>query len=140
MEQEINKMMTVSYDGALRCTAVHIKSGNTLTSDAPPDNNGRGEAFSPTDLLCTALACCMITVMAIAAEKKEIQMGNVNAEIEKRMLAEPRRVGEIVIKLQIENKNYGNREKRLLETAALNCPVAKSLSSELKQTVRFEYL
>ena len=81
----------------------------------------------------------MVTVMAIAAEKKEIPLGHISAAIEKRMLAEPRRVGEIVIHLSIENKNFGEREKRLLEAAALNCPVAKSLSGELLQSVRFIY-
>jgi putative redox protein len=137
---EMNTMMTVDYTGGLRCIGTHVRSANKLTTDAPLDNNGKGEAFSPTDLLCTSLACCMITVMGIAAEKKDIALGSIHADIEKIMAAEPRRVGEIKIHLKIENKNYGFRQRRLLEAAAHSCPVAKSLSAELKQTVTFEYV
>ncbi len=136
----MNTMMTVDYNGDLRCSGTHVASGNTLTTDAPLDNNGKGEAFSPTDLLCTSLACCMITVMGIAAEKKEISIGKIHADIEKIMATEPRRVAEIKIHLKIEDKNYGNRERRLLEVAANSCPVAKSLSAELKQSITFEYV
>lgn len=136
----MNTMMTVDYNGDLRCSGTHVGSGNRLTTDAPLDNNGKGEAFSPTDLLCTSLACCMITVMGIAAEKKEIQIGKIHADIEKIMAAEPRRVAEIKIHLKIEDKNYGNRERRLLEAAANSCPVAKSLSADLKQSISFEYV
>ncbi len=136
----MNTMMTVDYTGGLRCSGTHVRSGNKLTTDAPLDNNGKGEAFSPTDLLCTSLACCMITVMGIAAEKKDIEVGSIHADIEKIMETDPRRVGEIKIHLKIEDKKYGFRERRLLEAAAKSCPVAKSLSSELKQTITFEYV
>lgn len=136
----MNTMMTVDYNGGLRCSGTHVRSGNKLTTDAPLDNNGKGEAFSPTDLLCTSLACCMITVMGIAAEKKDIEIGSIHADIEKIMETDPRRVGEIKIHLKIEDKKYGFRERRLLEAAAKSCPVVKSLSSELKQTITFEYV
>ena len=89
----MNPGMTISYQGNLRNRAEHLKSGNTLITDAPVDNHGKGEAFSPTDLLCTSLASCMVTLIGITAESKGIELGNVRAEIEKVMYSEPRRVG-----------------------------------------------
>ena len=132
--------MGVSYDGRLRCFATHFKSGVTTMTDAPPDNHGKGESFSPTDLLCTSLACCMITLMGITADQKEILLEHVEADIEKIMASNPRRVDEIKIHLRIKNLNYGEREKSILENAALTCPVAKSLSTDLRQTISFEYV
>ncbi|MFM9986144.1 MAG: OsmC family protein [Flavobacteriales bacterium] len=136
----MNKMMGVSYDGGLRCFATHIKSGVTTMTDAPPDNHGKGESFSPTDLLCTSLACCMISIMGITADQKEIALGHIEADIEKIMASNPRRVEEIKIHLRIKNLNYGERERSILENAAKTCPVAKSLSAELLQTLSFEYV
>ena len=135
----MNPGMTVTYQGSLRNTAIHLRSGNTLTTDAPLDNNGKGEAFSPTDLLCTSLATCMITLMGITAESKGIVVGNISAEIEKVMASNPRRVSQIRIALQIQNMNYSEREKTILEQAALSCPVAKSLNPEIVQEVSFRY-
>lgn len=135
----MNAGMKVEYKGELRNEATHLKSGNQLTTDAPTDNNGRGEAFSPTDLLCTSLATCMITLMGIAAQSKDIVLGNVNAEIEKVMGTDPRRVIRIEILLKVQNINYGEREKAILENAAKTCPVAKSLHPDIEQNVRFEY-
>lgn len=135
----MNPGMTVTYQGDLRNQAEHIQSGNTLITDAPTDNHGKGEAFSPTDLLCTSLASCMITLMGIAANSKGIQLGKVEASIEKVMYSEPRRVGEIHIQLVLENKEYTDREKAILENAALTCPVAKSLHPDIKQEVTFSY-
>ena len=132
--------MGVSYNGGLRCFATHFKSGVTTMTDAPPDNHGKGESFSPTDLLCTSLACCMITLMGITADQKEILLEHVEADIEKIMASNPRRVDEIKIHLRIKNLNYGEREKSILENAALTCPVAKSLSTDLRQTISFEYV
>jgi uncharacterized OsmC-like protein len=111
-----------------------------LTTDAPTDNNGRGEAFSPTDLLCTSLACCMITLMGIAAESKQIELGNIEAEIEKTMVSDPRRVSKIRIVLRIENPGYTDREISILKNAALTCPVAKSLHPDIEQVVDFEWV
>lgn len=132
--------MEVEYNGALRCFATHVRSGVSTMTDAPLDNHGKGESFSPTDLLCTSLACCMITLMGIAADQKGITLNNVHADIEKIMASEPRRVGEIKILLKIKDEGFGTREKSILENAALTCPVAKSLSAELKQTIQFEYV
>lgn len=131
--------MTVDYNGGLRTTGTHLKSGNNVTTDAPPDNNGKGEAYSPSDLLCSALASCMITVMGIVGEKKDIAIGTIHADIEKIMVSDPRRVAEIKIHFRIQDMDYGNRERRLLETAAHNCPVAKSLSADVRQVITFEY-
>jgi putative redox protein len=136
----MNKMMGVKYGGGLRCFATHTKSGVTTMTDAPPDNHGKGESFSPTDLLCTSLACCMITLMGITADQKEIVLGNIDADIEKIMASNPRRVEEIKIHLRIQDQNYTEREKSILENAAKTCPVAKSLSAELIQTLSFEYV
>ena len=135
----MNPGMTVTYQGELRNQAEHIKSGNTLITDAPTDNHGKGEAFSPTDLLCTSLASCMITLMGITANSKGIHLGKVEASIEKVMYSEPRRVGEIHIHLMVENKDYSDKEKAILENAALTCPVAKSIHPDIKQEISFSY-
>jgi putative redox protein len=135
----MNPGMTVTYQGELRNRAEHIKSGNTLITDAPTDNHGKGEAFSPTDLLCTSLASCMITLMGITANSKGIHLGKVEASIEKVMYSEPRRVVEIHIHLMVENKEYSDKEKAILENAALTCPVAKSIHPDIKQEISFSY-
>lgn len=132
--------MKITYKGDLRCEAVHLKSGNTLITDAPPDNHGKGEAFSPTDLLCTSLACCMTTLMGITANEKGIILGKIDADIEKIMASDPRRVIKINIDLQIEDKNYTDREKAILERSALTCPVAKSLHPDIEQHITFSYV
>jgi uncharacterized OsmC-like protein len=131
--------MTVTYQGSLRNVAVHLKSGNSLTTDAPLDNQGKGEAFSPTDLLCTSLASCMITIMGIAAQGRNLELGEVGADVEKAMLSDPRRVGEIQIHIRIQDMLFSESDKKILEHAALNCPVAKSLNPEIRQIVTFEY-
>lgn len=135
----MNPAMKVTYQGELRNSAIHLRSGNTLTTDAPVDNKGRGEAFSPTDLLCTSLATCMMTIIGISAAAKEIKLGKVEASIEKVMASDPRRVSEIHIMLEIQNMNYTDREKSILENAALTCPVAKSLHPDILQHVVFNY-
>jgi len=136
----MNAGMKVVYQGDLRNLATHIKSGNQLTTDAPPDNNGKGEAFSPTDLLCTSLASCMITLIGITASSKGIQLGNIEARIEKRMASDPRRVIGIDIEMDIENRNFSEKEKSMIENAAKTCPVAKSLHSDIHQNIHFNYI
>jgi len=129
---------TIIYSGNLRTQATHLKSGETLISDAPIDNHGKGEAFSPTDLLSTSLVSCMLTIMGIVANKKGIEFNNAQATLKKNMADTPRRVGSIQIEIKI-NEIWTDSEKRIMETAALNCPVAKSLSKELIQEVEFSY-
>ena len=133
------KTSKITYRGNLRTEAVHLKSGNTIITDAPPDNNGKGEAFSPTDLLATSLGSCMLTIMGIVAQRHDIDIAGATIEITKVMEANPRRVGEIIVEFSMPANNYSDQEKQLLENAAHTCPVAKSLSAELKQTVIFKY-
>jgi putative redox protein len=133
------KTSKITYLGNLRTEAIHLKSGKTVITDAPTDNNGKGEAFSPTDLLSTSLGCCMLTIMGIAANTHNINIEGATIDITKIMAANPRRVSEIVVEFYMPKQNYSDKEKAILEHAALTCPVAKSLSAELIQTVKFNY-
>lgn len=127
------------YLGNLRTKSIHLQSGNEVITDAPLDNNGKGEFFSPTDLLATSLGCCMVTIMGIAANTHHISLQNVDLDITKIMESNPRRVAEVKIEMTIKG-NYTEKEKKILENSALNCPVAKSLNENLKQTVSFIYV
>lgn len=133
------KTSKIIYTGNLRTEAAHLQSGNIIITDAPIDNNGKGEAFSPTDLLATSLGCCMLTVMGIVAKRDNINMDGTIIEITKKMESNPRRVGEIIVEFSFPKNNYSDKEKKLLEHTAFACPVAKSLSAELKQTILFKY-
>ncbi len=133
------KTSKIKYLGNLRTESVHLQSGNTFITDAPTDNNGKGEAFSPTDLLSTSLGCCMLTVMGIVAQRHAINMDGTTIEVTKKMESNPRRVGEIIIEFYMPKNSYTDKEKQLLEHAAYTCPVSKSLSADLKQTVLFNY-
>lgn len=133
------KTSKIVYNGQLRTEATHLRSGKTIITDAPVDNNGKGEAFSPTDLLATSLGCCMITIMGMVADKNKINIDGTAIEITKVMAANPRRVSEIIVEFTMNGNQYSDKEKELLEQAAHTCPVALSLSSELKQTVVFNY-
>lgn len=135
----MSKISEISYLGNLRTVSTHLKSGVQIITDAPPDNHGRGEAFSPTDLVSTGLGTCMITLMGITANAHNITLGKIDAEVQKIMGSNPRRIIEIVIDFRIENLDFTDKQKQLLEYAALNCPVAKSLSTEILQTVSFTY-
>ena len=128
----------VKYKGELRTEAEHLRSGKTIITDAPIDNQGKGEAFSPTDLVATALASCMLTIMGIVAERDEIELEGTIAEVEKIMAKNPRRIGEIKIKIKFSQKLNGD-ERDKLERAAKSCPVSGSLNHNLKETVEFIY-
>ena len=128
----------IEYKGELRTEAVHLSSGKAIITDAPVDNQGKGEAFSPTDLVATALGSCMMTIMGIVAEREGIILDGTIAEVEKVMATNPRRIGEIIIKIKcIQKLNRDERDK--LERAAKTCPVSRSLSENLKETVEFIY-
>jgi putative redox protein len=127
------------YNGDLTCTATHLKNGIDLNTDAPIDNNGKGSTFSPTDLLCTSLATCMMTLMGITANAKGIQLGRIDVEIEKIMASDPRRVSGINLQFVIENTGFEHREMEILKNAALTCPVAKSIHSEIKVNAVFNF-
>ncbi len=124
------------YLGGLRTEATHVQSGTKIITDAPVDNQGKGEAFSPTDLLSAALASCMLTIMGIKAQASNIDIDNTQCSITKIMAADPRRVSEIVISFKFP-KEYTEKEQILLERAALTCPVYYSLHEGLKKTVNF---
>ena len=128
----------VTYKGGLRTEARHIQSGNSIVTDAPVDNQGKGEAFSPTDLVATALASCMLTIMGIVAERNSIELKGTTAEVEKIMGTMPRKISEIKIKI-LFNKNFDKKTKRKLESAALACPVSNSLNKNLEESINFIY-
>ena len=128
----------VYYSGNLRTESTHIQSGENYITDAPTDNQGKGKAFSPTDLIATSLANCMLTIMGIIAKRESLQIEGTRAEVTKIMGKNPRCISEIKIDFQFP-RDYGDEEKKLLEEGALNCPVAKSLSANLIQTINFYY-
>ena len=118
--------------------ATHLRSGTTIETDAPVDNNGKGERFSPTDLVATALASCMCTLMGIAARTHDINIDGTECEVEKIMAANPRRISEIKITLTLpKNQNYTDKQKKILEHAARTCPVMESLKDEMQKTISF---
>ena len=123
----------VIYNGGLRTTCTHLKSNSNFETDAPVDNNGKGERFSPTDLLATSLAACMITVMGIKARTMDFDLNDVKIEVLKNMATEPRRVSGIDLKFHIPHSllNVDDKTKTVLKQTGLTCPVAKSLHPEL---------
>ena len=128
----------VFYSGNLRTESQHLQSGKTITTDAPIDNEGTGQAFSPTDLAATSLANCMMTVMGIVANRHNIDIEGTRADVEKFMGVKPRRIVEIKIEFHFPF-SYDTATKKLLEQTALNCPVAKSLSESISQNIHFNY-
>ncbi len=129
----------VVYTGHLRTIATHLGSNSEIVTDAPKDNNGKGEAFSPTDLVATATASCMLTVMGIAANTHNIEMTGTEVEVTKIMASNPRRISEIHCRVLIKNSNLSDKEKSILEHTALTCPVIMSLSAEINKEITFSY-
>ena len=122
----------IIYNGSLRCTATHLQSGSVIETDAPTDNKGKGERFSPTDLLCVSLATCIVTTMGIKALDLEVDLSNTAIEVTKHMATEPRRVGKIEIKLSYPAElNISEKDRIILERVSHTCPVAKSLSGDV---------
>ncbi len=130
----------IIYSGELRTEMTHIKSGNTVITDAPTDNHGKGAAFSPTDLLSASLVSCMITIIGIKASNAGLTLGKISADMTKVMADSPRRVSEIKIYIQIEDLGYSEKEKDMILRAAINCPVAKSLHADINQQVEIHYV
>lgn len=124
----------VTYTGDLRTEALHVKSGQLFITDAPLDNQGRGEAFSPTDLLATSLGACAITVVGIAARTHGFNVDGTAMKITKIMASDPRRVGEVIVEMKFPDVKYSEREKSIIRHTINTCPVGQSLSPELKQT------
>ncbi len=128
----------IKYEGNLRTTMVHLQSKTEILTDAPTDNQGKGEAFSPTDLLASALGSCIVTTMAIYAKNHGFDLGNCSCDVTKIMTPAPRRVGEVVIDLFLED-GFTEKQRAGLEHAAHACPVARSLHPDLIQNVNFNY-
>ncbi len=131
-------MSKVIYNGGLRTEAYHIQSGISILTDAPVDNQGKGEAFSPTDLVATALASCMLTIMGIVAERNDIELRGTTAEVEKIMGSAPRKIDQINVNIFFLEK-FDKKSKHKLESAALTCPVSNSLNPSLKKSINFIY-
>jgi len=117
----------VTYRGNLRTEAKHIQSGNVIITDAPIDNHGKGEGFSPTDLATTSLASCILTIMGIVAERHDIDISGTSADVNKIMDSNPRRIKKIEIIITMPNRDYNSKQKKLIEHAAHHCPVGLSL-------------
>lgn len=130
----------IVYQGNLRTSATHLASNSNIETDAPVDNNGKGEKFSPTDLVATALASCMFTIMGMLAERNNINIDGSYAEVNKIMFAEPRRIGRVEINMYVSGQeSYSEKEMEMLRHAALTCPVWHSLHPEMEKVVTFYF-
>jgi putative redox protein len=127
------------YIGSLRTEAEHLKSGNRIITDAPVDNNGKGEAFSPTDLVCAALGSCMMTIMGMVAEREGIDLTGTEWEITKTMAASPRRIAQIDVTFIFPKLDITEKQIKILKNAAETCPVAYSLDPAIKQNIVFNF-
>jgi len=127
----------VVYEGDLRTRLTHIYSGNEIITDAPLDNQGLAQAFSPTDLVASALGSCMMTIMGIKARGMNIDLKGTEIEITKVMASEPRRISEVHATIKFPPNNFSDKEKTILENAAKTCPVAHSLHPDIKQELVF---
>jgi len=128
----------VSYDGDLRCTATHGPSGASFHTDAPTDNHGRGEAFSPTDLIATGLGTCMVTIMGIYADQNDIDISGTTVDVEKEMDGPPRHISRLTVRIDVP-RGFDERTEQALRNAAKGCPVAKSLGpdTDIDLTISF---
>lgn len=131
---------SIIYQGDLRCTATHLQSGTIIETDAPTDNRGKGEKFSPTDLLCVSLGTCIITTLAIKARDMGIDVKDTGIEVTKHMLNNPRRVGRIEVNVKfLTNVSVEEKDKIILETTGNNCPVAKSIHADIEVNIIYEW-
>lgn len=131
--------MSVVYEGDKHCLLTHGPSQIKISTDAPKDNHGRGESFSPTDLCSVSLGACMLTVMSITAEQHSLSLVGARVEVQKEMSSQPRRINKLNVKVQLP-KTLNNDERALLEDIALNCPVKLSLNPEIEMPISFEYI
>tara|TARA_B100000683_G_scaffold69709_1_gene68154 strand:- start:1026 stop:1424 length:399 start_codon:yes stop_codon:yes gene_type:complete len=126
-----------TYDGNLRCTATHTKSGATLLTDAPTDNNGKGESFSPTDLLATSMLSCVMTIIAIRAEKRGIDVNGMKGSVEKHMAANPRRISKLEVSISLPS-GLDVKDRAWLISEGCNCPVCFSVSETMEVDINFD--
>ena len=124
------------YDGNLRCSATHIPSGQTLVTDAPVDNMGKGQSFSPTDLLATSMLNCMMTIIAIAADSRKLDVSGISGSVEKHMASGPRRVSKLEVEISLPT-DLNSEDRAWLIKRGLACPVHKSVSQEMEVEVKF---
>jgi putative redox protein len=130
--------VSIKYLGDLHCEATHGPSGAKLITDAPADNMGKGEAFSPTDLVATALGTCILTVLAMKAQAMRIDLTGATVVVDKEMASGPRRIGRLATRVAIPHQ-VADRDRKVLEAAAFTCPVHKSMSSEVEMPITFEW-
>ncbi len=131
---------TVLYKGDLRCECTHLQSGTIIETDAPTDNRGKGERFSPTDTVCIALATCALTTMAMKAGDMGIDLTGTTSEITKHMLSEPRRIGKIEVVLKFsQDLKLDEKDRIILERTGNNCPVFKSLHPDLVVNIEYHW-
>lgn len=126
----------VTYKGNLRTTCLHLKSGSEIITDAPEDNNGKGEAFSPTDTVATSLASCMLTVMGIKARDLNVNLEGATAAVTKHMAANPRRISKIEVTFELP-ENIAEKNRKILERIANTCPVQNSLHPDIESVIEF---
>jgi uncharacterized OsmC-like protein len=131
---------TVTYESNLRTTCLHLQSGSAIETDAPTDNKGKGERFSPTDLIATGLGACMITTMSIKAESMGIALDGAQVEVTKIMKSDPRRIGKIITHITMpEGLGLDDKNKEILERVARTCPVERSLHPEVELEISFDW-
>lgn len=129
---------SIIYTGNLRCRAEHIQSKTRIETDAPTDNHGKGERFSPTDMLCVSLATCMLTTMGIKAADMKVDITNATAEVTKHMASDPRRVAKIEVEVSLP-ANGDEKERLILEKTGNNCPVAKSVHPDIELVLNYKW-
>jgi putative redox protein len=131
---------SIVYKGHLRCECTHIQSGTVIETDAPTDNRGKGERFSPTDTLCVALATCVVTTMALKANDMEIDLSGTTIAVTKHMLSDPRRIGKIEVTLTFpETLQLEEKDRTILQRVGDNCPVMKSLNPDMELNVQYNW-
>ncbi|WP_396590271.1 OsmC family protein [Allomuricauda sp. R78024] len=129
----------VTYTGELRTTCLHLRSNNEFITDAPVDNNGLGQAFSPTDTVATGLGSCMLTMMGIKARDLEVDLSGSTAEITKHMAANPRRISKIEVKMELP-ANISEKHRKILKNTANTCPVHYSLHPDIEKIIEFHWV
>jgi uncharacterized OsmC-like protein len=131
---------SIIYKGDLRCECTHLQSGTIIETDAPTDNRGKGERFSPTDTVCVALGTCIITTMGIRAADMNIDLSQTRLDVTKHMLSEPRRIGKIEVVLNIPNIGLDDNTKMIMQKIGDNCPVMKSLHPDLQVVTTYNWM
>ena len=130
---------SIEYKGHLRCECTHLQSGTVIETDAPTDNRGKGERFSPTDTVCVALATCMITTMGIRAQDMNIDLAGTRIDVTKHMLSDPRRIGKVEVLLYLPAA-VEEKDRLLLEKIGDNCPVMKSIHPDLEVLAGYRWV